>query len=500
MWGGLLEAVSSAPLDTVESPTFAKRLDSVISAAVTRPLQVANAVVGALGSGLISLVLAVVVIWLEPVVLPCLLLFGLPNLYTSSRVGAVEHDFADRALAPTRRKFYLRQLLIRPGHAGEIRSYGWAKTLMAEHAESSALQRNELEKAVRDRRRLTVFNALLQLVALGATAALTIGLLALGHLTLADAATLVLVLRLVASSLSRLSGAVGQIIESGPFLAEISSFYESCRPAGASLLVGRFPTELTSLSTVDVGYTYPGRDRASIKNLSLTLERGEFVALVGPNGSGKTTLTKILGGLLAPSEGTVCAATSTPNGVSDATTASIMFQDFARLDASVAKNVDLGGRYSDARRSELSQTLGFEGMIAELPRGWRTELGVLTPDASNLSGGQWQRLALLRGLLGASPVVILDEPSSALDSMTERLLMDHLVANKRERITLLVSHRYTNLHMVDRILVMNRGELVEQGSHSELMKSRGLYHKMFTARAEAAGHASSESPDGEDQR
>jgi ATP-binding cassette, subfamily B, bacterial len=247
----------------------------------------------------------------------------------------------------------------------------------------------------------------------------------------------------------------------------------------------------------NVGFRYPGSERWAVRNVDMTLQPGERVALVGENGAGKTTITKLLARLYDPTEGRI-----TLDGVdlreydlaSLRHAIAVIFQDFVRYDMRFDENIGVGE--IEAVRGDLDQNNGTPVAITEaaenslaaslLPRfekGYQQMLGRRFDDGVDLSGGEWQKIALARAYIRDAQVLILDEPTAALDARAEYevfLRFSELVAG---RMAVLISHRFSTVRMADRIIVLRNGKVEEQGSHEELLAKHGLYEELFTMQA-----------------
>ena len=247
----------------------------------------------------------------------------------------------------------------------------------------------------------------------------------------------------------------------------------------------------------NVGFRYPGSERWAVRNVDMVLQPGERVALVGENGAGKTTITKLLARLYDPTEGKI-----TLDGVDlreyDLTSLrhaiAVIFQDFVRYDMRFDENIGVGE--IEAVRGDLDKNNGTPVAITEaaenslaaslLPRfekGYQQMLGRRFDDGVDLSGGEWQKIALARAYIRDAQVLILDEPTAALDARAEYevfLRFSELVAG---RMAVLISHRFSTVRMADRIIVLRNGKVEEQGSHEELLEKHGLYEELFTMQA-----------------
>jgi len=241
----------------------------------------------------------------------------------------------------------------------------------------------------------------------------------------------------------------------------------------------------------EVSYTYPGSTEPAVDHVDLRIGAGEVVSLVGENGSGKTTLAKLIAGLYRPTEGTIYWDGIDTSGLEPAdvrrSVASI-FQDFVRYQLSALENIGLGepDRVEDetAARAAAEQA-GAAGFLEALPQGYQTILSREYADGRDLSVGQWQRVALARAFRRDAPLVILDEPTAALDPRAEHALFADVRRLLQGRSALLISHRFSSVRTADRIYVLEAGAVVESGSHDELMALSGLYSELFQLQARA---------------
>jgi ATP-binding cassette subfamily B protein len=238
-----------------------------------------------------------------------------------------------------------------------------------------------------------------------------------------------------------------------------------------------------------VTFAYPGADRPALRGVSLEIQPGEVVALVGRNGSGKTTLAKLIAGLYLPQSGCVRwdrLATADCHEAQLRGQVAVVFQDFVRYALPAYDNVAMGRseRFADAGAvRKAAERAGADIDIRGLPYGYETPLGPQFEDGVDLSLGQWQRLALARVFFRDAPVVILDEPSAALDAHAEEELFSNLRELLAQRSVLLISHRFSTVRRADRIYVLEDGLITERGSHEELAGGDGLYSRMFEAQA-----------------
>lgn len=236
----------------------------------------------------------------------------------------------------------------------------------------------------------------------------------------------------------------------------------------------------------DVSFTYPGSEKKALNHISFMINKNQHIAFVGANGSGKTTIVKLLIGLYTNYNGVILL-----NGIDLKLFSqtqrnklfSVVFQDFAQYYISIKDNINLGAdmNASDEEISALLEEVGLVDMIDKMSNGINTVLGRIEDNSIDLSGGQWQRIAIARSLAKNAPIMILDEPTAALDPVYESEIYKQFEKINAKKTTLLISHRLASTRMADKILVFDNGTIIEQGTHEELINNSGLYSKMFNS-------------------
>jgi ATP-binding cassette subfamily B protein len=236
-------------------------------------------------------------------------------------------------------------------------------------------------------------------------------------------------------------------------------------------------------------FTYPGRSSPVVRGISLRIERGERLAIVGENGAGKTTLVKLLIGLYQPDAGVVrLDGVPLVQGHAQEVRRRIaaVFQDYAAFQLTARENIGFGdlARLPDGRAlAEAARRTGFADFIESLPQGYDTYLGRQFGE-TELSGGQWQRLALARAFFREADVLVLDEPTAALDPLAELALFERFAELARGRTALMISHRLGVARLADWVIVLQGGMIVEEGPHDRLVAKDGVYAALFAAQAQ----------------
>jgi ATP-binding cassette subfamily B protein len=434
------------------------------------------------GGALVALVV------LQPLLVPLVALVLAPGLYVASRRSRIFHRYAYELTPRDRERFYLERLLVDRDAAQEVRAFDLAPFLRRRHHALQAERIAGLRALARRILRLTLVADLAgaALVALAVTALLlaTLG----NNRNLATAAAAGASVLFLGRGAAAAGGSATSLSESALHLHDLLSLSPPDRGAAAApprvapRLPGRIAAEVVS-------FTYPGSARPALEDITLHVDPGEVVALVGANGSGKTTLSKILAGLYEPTAGRVLWSGEDIAGSEAQTLASstaVVFQDFLRYAFSARENIGLGRHERsgeiDAIESAAARA-GAHESIAALAQGYETPLGRIFAGASDLSVGQWQRVALARMVFRDSPFVILDEPTAALDARAEHDLFASMRGLLDGRAALLISHRFSSVRTADRIYVLSAGRVAEHGTHDDLVDAGGIYADLFARQA-----------------
>ena len=239
-----------------------------------------------------------------------------------------------------------------------------------------------------------------------------------------------------------------------------------------------------------VGFKYPGTEEWALRNLSFTLQAGEKLALVGENGSGKTTLVKLISRMYDPSEGTIYLDEIDIKKYSLDSyrkLIGVIFQDYVRFSFKAGENIAIGNIDHAEKTNEIESSASLslaDQVINQLPAKYNQMLGKRFADGVDLSGGEWQKIALARAYMRNASIVILDEPTASLDARAEYEVFKRFAELTKGKTAVIISHRFSTVRMADRILVLKKGELLEIGSHEQLLANKGLYHELFSLQAQ----------------
>ncbi|WP_396453902.1 ABC transporter ATP-binding protein [Actinomadura sp.] len=520
----LYETTTAVHLTALDDSDFLDDLQRAQTRGMTSAPRVVQQAVDVL-TGLVGMVAAAGTLGvLHPLLLPLLLLTAVPEGWASVRSARMQYLTMLSLVEVMRRKWILSDLMVERKHAAEVRSFTMRKFLLDQYDVSAARQRSvELDLA----RRQTVARVTGDMLKGVATAAVYIALgvmLWKGAVPLAVAGTAVLAIRSGQSSLANLVYAVNQCYEEGLYFGDYLNFCEAAQqripsralaPARAG---GSLPDDFSRIRVRDVVFTYPGADAPSLNGVSLDLRKGEVVALVGENGSGKTTLAKIIAGLYDPDSGDVRwddvpLSTVPPQDVWERI--AVIAQEYTHWPMTARQNITMGrgrdhsGGAEDPEMLAAARASGADEVVAELSLGYGTLLDRRFKGGADLSGGQWQRFAVARGFFRDAPLLICDEPTAALDARTEHQLFERIrthadgssarrtvlqpppttdqPTSSARRTVLLITHRLASVRYADRIYVLERGRVIEEGDHEALMARGGLYADLYSLQAAAYG-------------
>ncbi len=485
----LYEATTAVRLDAFDEDAFAddmeragRGMDSVIGLVNATMALAAGAI------GVLSVAVALVVV--HPLLLGAMLLATLPNAWAALRAGHLEYQTYVAGSVRRRRLWILNRLMADRLTAAELRAYGLRGFLLGQF---DTVMETETRIQLDLARRVTTTNALGAVtggLASGAVYVLLGWLLLSGSIPLAAAATAVIALQAARHSLNTVTYQVDTLYTEGRHFDDYTGFMERARghlPAGDGQGEAG---PLRELRVEAVRLSYPDRDRPALDEVSLTVRAGQTVAFVGENGSGKTTLAAVLAALRTPSSGGV-SWNGTPLPELDAgrlrARIAVVSQDYWKWPFSAGVNIRLGDPDSPADQERVeaaARRAVAHDMIMQLPFGYDTLLDRTFADGQDLSGGQWQRISAARGFLRDADLLIMDEPSSALDPRAEDALFQAIRDRQGTLTTILITHRLANVRHADMIYVLHEGRLVQSGRHAELMAAGGRYAELFTLQAQ----------------
>ncbi|GAA4624068.1 ABC transporter ATP-binding protein [Actinoallomurus vinaceus] len=479
-------ATARADLLEFERPGFHDTVRIALTAAQIHAPNLPFTVMTATRTALTLVTVVIALIAMAWWLLPLLLVAAIPSIRVALLQQRAHFDLQRSLTENQRTAGYLTQLLTGREEAKELRAFGLGRTFFDR---LTACYDRTLNAEIAFRRRFLWKEIRARLAGHAMAAA------AVGGLIIATASGVIG----TAAALTALGGLLIGVPQGITLTSVLRASGDSLRHLDAlrafTAGVGGPPPppsvtrrSFDSLRARRLSFTYPGADRPAVDGVSIDLRPGEVVALVGENGSGKTTLTKLLTGLYAPASGELLVDGGPVSAAGLRALSTVLFQDYLRYKLSVAENIALGdpaflgdrGRILDAARRA-----GVAPIVANLPGRYDALLGSEFTGGTDLSLGQWQRVALARAFFRQAPLVVLDEPTAAMDAHAEADLFARMRELFADRAVLLISHRFSSVRTADRIHVLRRGKVVEVGTHDELMAADGTYAEFFRLQAAA---------------
>jgi ATP-binding cassette subfamily B protein len=492
----ILEKAGSLSLSQFEDSELYDQLTRARREASTRPLALVNKTFGLLQNAISLGSFGVLLVQFSPWALLILVVGALPVFISEAKFSGDAFRLFRWRSPQTRMQIYLETVLAREDSIKEVKLFGLEGLFLKRY-------RDIFTQLFAEDRRLTLrresWGFLLGLLgtltfyaAYGWVVVETIA----GALTLGQMTMYLMVFKQGQAALSASLTAISGMYEDNLYLSNLYEYLEQPVEAETGTLTqGALPGD--GLRFENVSFAYPGDDSVPqdpvLHDISLHLSPGQSLALVGENGSGKTTLIKLLTRLYRPTQGRILLDGSdlrdwSTQALRDRT--GVIFQDFVRYQLQVGENLGVGDTqaFDDEQRWQQAARHGMaDDFITRMANGYQTQLGRWFKNGQELSGGQWQKIALSRAYMRENAdIIVLDEPTAAMDAAAEAEVFARFREHSRDKMAILISHRFSTVRSADLILVIDQGHIIERGTHEALLEANGRYAKLF--KLQAAGY------------
>lgn len=476
------------PLATRETKEFADKfervrefgssIDYVSSSAIT----VVSAVIS-----LISVIVATLAV--SPLVTAAVLIAAIPSSILSLRLAARERRNWREFTKDRRVAWAIERKITNSDSALEIELNGLSKQLVSQMIKA---RRRSQEQDIADNKAFfwPSFGARILQDVIGYVVLVIVALeIIFGRLAIGQFLTVRTLLTQLNNNITSFFSSITAINTNLVNATDFMEFMETPAQGSGDIKI----TSLPKIEFRHVSFTYPRSDVRAIKDVSFTLNPGDSLAIVGENGAGKTTLIKLLIGAYSPQEGEIYINDHPLKDIdreSYLDQIGALFQDYSRYDfATLGENVWFGNVAKAYSRKEIIAALedsGLGNLVGEYKDGLNQILSkdIDAKNATNLSGGQWQRLGVARAFFRSPNILILDEPTSSVDAKSEYEIFQNIIKKQENKTTIIISHRFSTVRKAERIIVLDHGEIIEQGTHNELIKQNGVYKEMFELQAE----------------
>jgi ATP-binding cassette subfamily B protein len=475
-----------------ENAEFYDKLQNARREADWRGLQIMNSGFYLVQNSITLVSFAALLLRFSPLLAAVLFLATIPAFLAQSRYAELNFRVISWRAPEARKLAYLEHLLTDYSAVKEVKLFGLGGPLLGRYADLFWKFLREDQVIAQKRSLASLGWGLLATLTYYFSYAWIVWRAAGGAITLGDMTLYLAVFRSSQNTFESIFNGLGELYENGLFMSNLFAFLALAPQMSTATTARRSASSAArGVEFRGVSFRYEGHETWALRDINLTIRPREKIALVGPNGAGKTTMIKLLTRLYDPTEGEILfdgVDLRQYDPVELRRRIGVIFQDFVHYHLSAAENVGFGQveALDDRLRIQAaSRKSGAHEVIEALPEGYETTLGRWFFGGRELSGGEWQKVALGRAFMRECDLLVLDEPTASLDAENELRVFQQFRALTEERMAVIISHRFSTVRMADRIYVLDEGRVIEQGTHAELLALGGTYARLFTLQAES---------------
>lgn len=482
----LLKKTSSLNLIDFEQADTYNLIENIVQDSTYKPFQLFNAIIGVI-TGFLSLLTSIIYVstW-NVAVSTFLLIIPVISLVIFMRVGQLEFLIQWERANSEREVWYINYLLTHDFSFKEIKLNGISQYFIDKYG---TLKRNFMNQDLNISKKKVLFRGSLDILLNfinGIAIFMMIQSIRSGKLLVGNFVSLIQAITRVNTYSQSMIQNTYIIYNTSLFMEQLFKFFdmEVSNISIQNSRISRIEKRIDKIKVNNLSFIYPGSVKKTLEDINVEFNKGELVAIVGKNGSGKSTLVKLLSGLYQPSEGQIYYNNESSD-VLDLSyyqnNVSVLFQDFVKFELSVRENIGLSdvNSISDSKIKKHIDNLKLNFLTAENNFNLNQRLGTWFNDSRQISGGQWQKVALARTFFKNTSIYILDEPSSALDPVSEKEIFDEFVTRSKDKIALFVSHNLMAASRADRIIVMQDGRIIDEGKHDDLISKSKYYRELY---------------------
>ncbi|AMU80477.1 ABC transporter ATP-binding protein [Streptococcus suis] len=482
----LLKKTSSLNLIDFEQADTYNLIENIVQDSTYKPFQLFNAIIGVI-TGFLSLLTSIIYVstW-NVAVSTFLLIIPVISLVIFMRVGQLEFLIQWERANSEREVWYINYLLTHDFSFKEIKLNGISQYFIDKYG---TLKRNFMNQDLNISKKKVLFRGSLDILLNfinGIAIFMMIQSIRSGKLLVGNFVSLIQAITRVNTYSQSMIQNTYIIYNTSLFMEQLFKFFdmEVSNISIQNSRISRIEKRIDKIKVNNLSFIYPGSVKKTLEDINVEFNKGELVAIVGKNGSGKSTLVKLLSGLYQPSEGQIYYNNESSD-VLDLSyyqnNVSVLFQDFVKFELSVRENIGLSdvNSISDSKIKKHIDNLKLNFLTAENNFNLNQRLGTWFNDSRQISGGQWQKVALARTFFKNASIYILDEPSSALDPVSEKEIFDEFVTRSKDKIALFVSHNLMAASRADRIIVMQDGRIIDEGKHDDLISKSKYYRELY---------------------